>query len=263
MKINLLGYHYHHDTNFTINRPTGSGDYLLLLVHTPAYFKLGDSLIHTKANTLILYEKSAPQIYGADNQDFMNDFIHFDIENETELSYLNSILSFQRIYEIPTMELLSKQIRDLSIEHLSTNNKKNESLQLLLKLLFIKIEEQLQSSANDKPYSTYYHNLLSIRSYLYNEAGKKHTVEELASFLNLSPSYFQALYKKTFGISCIQDVIQSRIDYAKYNLTQTNYPIKDIAALCGYDNDVHFMRQFKKITGYTPKQYRMNQRLNP
>lgn len=262
MKINLLGYHYHQDPLFSINRPIGSGDYLLLLIHTPAYFLLDDTYIHTKTSSLIIYEKSAPQIYGADEEDFLNDFIHFDIDDETELSYLKSFIEFQKLYTISNIDLLSKRIRDLSIEHLSTNSRKEESLQLLLKLLFIKIEEQLLSSANNKPYSIYYHNLLSIRSYLYNEVGKKHTVEELASFLNLSPSYFQSLYKQTFGVSCIQDVIQSKIDYAKYNLTQTNYSIKNIATLCGYDNDVHFMRQFKKLTGYTPKEYRVNYRIN-
>ena len=33
--------------------------------------------------------------------------------------------------------------------------------------------------------------------------------------------------------------------------------IASVAALCGYENQLHFMRQFKKFTGLTPSQYRM------
>ena len=32
--------------------------------------------------------------------------------------------------------------------------------------------------------------------------------------------------------------------------------ISSLAAFCGYDNELHFMRQFKKGTGMTPSQYR-------
>jgi len=38
MKISNIGYNYRHDNNFEINRPTGSGDYIILLLKTPAFF---------------------------------------------------------------------------------------------------------------------------------------------------------------------------------------------------------------------------------
>lgn len=256
MKIHSIGYHYRENSNFYINRPHGTGDYLLLLTLTPGIFKIGGETILTKPNCLILFNKMSPQFYGTVNQPFCNDFIHFDFEDEAEQSYVSSIISFDTIYEIPTMELISRKVRDLSFEHLSANSRKEESMQLILKLLFLKIEEQLKANEQSTPYSPYYHDLLSLRSYIYNSIDKKHTTLELASRLDLSPSYFHAIYKKTFGISCIQDVILSKIEFAKYHLTQTNYQIKEIATLCGYENDVHFMRQFKKITGYTPKEYR-------
>ena len=40
MKINNIGYNHTHDADFVIQRTTGSGDYLLLLLKTPAVFTL-------------------------------------------------------------------------------------------------------------------------------------------------------------------------------------------------------------------------------
>jgi len=36
MNITKMGYHHTHDTSFHIDRPLGSGDWLLLLVFTPS-----------------------------------------------------------------------------------------------------------------------------------------------------------------------------------------------------------------------------------
>jgi len=256
MFITKLGYHYVHENTFSINRPNGSGDYLLLLFLSTAIIELNNEKKYVKPGSLIIYKKGSAQTYCGYEQPFKNDFIHFDFSSETELSYLSSAVEFDTLYEISNIELLSKLILEISMEDLSNNPKKAESMILLLKLLFIKIEEQLTLTTEKASYSIYYRDLITIRSNIYNDVGKKHRVEDLANLLGLSPSYFQVLYKKTFGISCIQDVIQSKIEYAKYSLSHTSYQVKEIASLCGYDNDVHFMRQFKTLTGYTPKEYR-------
>ena len=66
----------------------------------------------------------------------------------------------------------------------------------------------------------------------------------------------QLLYRQTFGITCINDVIESKIKLACDLLSSTNDTVSSIAAKCGYESDVHFMRQFKKMTGCTPSEYR-------
>ena len=37
MQINNIGYHHFHDADFKIERPNGSGDYLLLLLDCLSY----------------------------------------------------------------------------------------------------------------------------------------------------------------------------------------------------------------------------------
>ena len=52
------------------------------------------------------------------------------------------------------------------------------------------------------------------------------------------------------------DVISSRIERAKSLLMLTDLTARQIAVACGYENETHFSRQFRQITGKTPGEYR-------
>jgi AraC family transcriptional regulator of arabinose operon len=134
------------------------------------------------------------------------------------------------------------------------------TIDLLLKLMFIKISNYIDDRNDVNKFNKYYDILTSLRTEIYLHPNQVWNIPALAKKVNLSPSYFQYLYKKSFGCSCINDVINSRITYAKYNLTMTSYTIKEIGMLCGYNNEEFFLRQFKKTTGYTPSEYRKMKR---
>ena len=61
---------------------------------------------------------------------------------------------------------------------------------------------------------------------------------------------------KHFGMTFIEDLVRSRVSYAKMLLSTTNMNINDISASSGYHSYVHFARQFKEQTGFTPSEYR-------
>ena len=83
------------------------------------------------------------------------------------------------------------------------------------------------------------------------------SIDKICKSLNLSRSYVQHMYKTFFGESVMSDITSSRIEYAKYLLSGTNMTVSAISQACGYDNDVHFMRIFKKTTSLTPTQFRI------
>ena len=47
-----------------------------------------------------------------------------------------------------------------------------------------------------------------------------------------------------------------RIEYAKHLLKSAGYPIRHIAAECGFDSDSSFYRVFHELTGTSPQEYR-------
>lgn len=78
----------------------------------------------------------------------------------------------------------------------------------------------------------------------------------LAAMIDMSPFYFCHLFKRLMGISPHQYVIQQRVDRARLLLKQSDHSIADIALECGFGNQSHLTKQFKKQYGVTPKKYR-------
>lgn len=83
-------------------------------------------------------------------------------------------------------------------------------------------------------------------------------VDDIAKESGISKSYFQRLYRETFNTSCMDDIINARIERAKRLLENTERQIGDIAIECGYASGSHFMRQFRQKTGLTASEYRKN-----
>ena len=81
--------------------------------------------------------------------------------------------------------------------------------------------------------------------------------------LHLSAGYLQALYKKLFGSSCMDDVITGRLRRAQDQLIYTTKSIQEIAESCGYNNVEHFCRQFRQYIGCTPGQFRKSASIKP
>lgn len=82
-------------------------------------------------------------------------------------------------------------------------------------------------------------------------------LNDVATFVNLSPNYFSSLFKREMNISFADYVNQTRIKESQYLLETTNYSILDIAISVGYNNQNYFTTIFRKFTDITPKQYRM------
>ena len=78
----------------------------------------------------------------------------------------------------------------------------------------------------------------------------------MAKQLHISVGCLHLLYKRQFGISCIDDIIESRFRQAKDCLPHTRLHIQEIAALCGCNSVERFGRQFRRQCGMSPGQYR-------
>ncbi len=161
-------------------------------------------------------------------------------------------LSFNTLVIPPDIAAAERVLDLLNLESVSAEPNSSESIDLLLKLLLTKLADGSDKRDN----SPYCGVLRELRAAIYRRPARSQTIDEIASALSLSPSHFQHLYKREFGVSCYEDILSARHAMAKHYLTSTNLPIKRIAELCGFDNDVHFMRQFKKRYGLTATEYR-------
>ena len=83
------------------------------------------------------------------------------------------------------------------------------------------------------------------------------TVEEIADVCKLNRSYFSKLFKESMGCPPQEFLIRLRLSKAAERLKGTRASIGDISAACGYPNQFHFSRAFKKRYGVSPREWRM------
>jgi len=95
-----------------------------------------------------------------------------------------------------------------------------------------------------------------IARYIKKNLSNSISVQELSQEANMSQSNFFNLFKNTFGLTPNDYIIQQKIDLAKKIIQKSKYKsISQIAYELGYANSSYFSKQFKSITGMTPRQY--------
>ena len=101
--------------------------------------------------------------------------------------------------------------------------------------------------------SKHYHQVLQ---YIQENYQQNITAEELAEVAAMSVAHFSRLFKKVTAQSPIAFVMAYRIEQAKKKLSNRDMPLIDVALECGFADQSHFNRVFKKHEGVTPKGYR-------
>ncbi len=86
--------------------------------------------------------------------------------------------------------------------------------------------------------------------------GKDITVQSLSNETDLSTKQFTKLFNKYNQITPHQFIIKTRINHGRYLLEETSLTINEIANELGYPDSFCFSKQFKKVVGISPTNYR-------
>jgi AraC family transcriptional regulator, arabinose operon regulatory protein len=89
---------------------------------------------------------------------------------------------------------------------------------------------------------------------------EKQQVGDLAHLCGMSPSHFTRTFRAAFGTSPIDWLRRRRITEAQRRLVESDDAIKRIAEQVGYGDRFFFSRDFRKLTGQTPRQFRERER---
>ncbi len=95
-----------------------------------------------------------------------------------------------------------------------------------------------------------------IRQYLKENYYREFSSEEMAADLWVSRSYLSSYYKNKTGMNLSDSIQLFRIQKAVELLKDPNIKIGDIGPMVGISSSNTFLRQFRKYTGMTPKEYR-------
>ena len=99
--------------------------------------------------------------------------------------------------------------------------------------------------------------LTDIYNYIIRNHQKDITLDDVAEYANMNTSAFCRYFKKVTTKTFSQALNEIRIGAACRSLINSEMTVAEIGYGVGYQNIAYFNRQFKKIKGLTPQQYRI------
>ena len=82
------------------------------------------------------------------------------------------------------------------------------------------------------------------------------SLQTVAAKVNISPSYFSAIFSSEMGQTFIEYLTSVRLDRAKELLMCSSMRTAEIGYEVGYKDSHYFSYIFKKVVGCSPKEYK-------
>lgn len=237
-----------HGSDFQVFRKNGYFHYLLLIVETPMLLETDGEWKEVPPLSAILFLPGQRHSYRAFGERYTDCWMH--IESDTPLLFEG--FPFGKPIPLGAGERFLSLFRIMIGEFYSARRNRVSVLDSLLSALLEMLSSEIGVSG------TQFYPFLSLREEVFRFPEKPWNVTDAAKRMCLSGGHFQVLYKRYFSTTFLSDVIASRVQAAEELLLSTDESVSAIAERCGYLNEEHFIRQFRKMTGTTPHRFRLN-----
>ncbi|HET9434910.1 MAG TPA: AraC family transcriptional regulator [Chitinophagaceae bacterium] len=170
------------------------------------------------------------------------------------------IIPIKKVLMLNTIPVVSKfreagvVMQNLQIELFGQELGYSTRVNQLMDELFILITRQLTKQNNS--YRDFPQTFLRLEETLRQNLSHQWTVEEMAALVGLGSTAFTEKVKKFTGFSPLNYLINIRISEAIKLLKKQNENVTNVALETGFYSSQHFSTTFKKLTGYTPSQFK-------
>jgi transcriptional regulator GlxA family with amidase domain len=96
--------------------------------------------------------------------------------------------------------------------------------------------------------------VLPVMAYIREHLAEPLPLDKLAGSLYMNKYHLCRVFKAATGLSVVDYIINCRIIRARELLRQ-GMRVQDAGEQAGFQNNVHFIRTFGKLTGTSPKRY--------
>ncbi len=146
------------------------------------------------------------------------------------------------------IQLIVEQLASKGVQY--KNTVKMLTLSLLYRLSEMDILE------NKKMENGKYDAIAPALNYISNSYAEQISLKKLAHMCSLSESTFRRSFKEIMGTSPMEFVHEIRIKVSTQLLREGRYSVNQIAMTVGYETLSSFNRQFRKIRGVSPSQWK-------
>jgi AraC-like DNA-binding protein/mannose-6-phosphate isomerase-like protein (cupin superfamily) len=245
---------------------------ILLVVQGTGIRYVGDSIERFTPGDLVIIGPNIPHEWCSDRNSNTKE------ESVSEAIYImfNTDILGNEFWNLPESKIILKIIQQSQRGIKLTGETRNNVAELMKTIdtsygfsriiLLLKILEMIAFSYEYQYLaSPIIHNIINdkdserlnkVYKYVIDNMFQEITLKKVASIANLSKPAFCRYFKRRTNKSFLQFLNEIRIGQACRLLVNENYSIAEICYTCGFNNNSYFIRQFKKITGFTPFAYR-------
>lgn len=224
---------------------------IIVLDGTVEYtFDDGDVLSLSKGEIILFSAESKYTLKVISEQEFVHYTVNFTFANGESLPFGRLVIKPQNFFDFTA--LFKKLLKERNNFNLIS---KFRCLALLNQIIADFFKCALQSEITNEQYK----KVLSAIKYINENYCEKITIDDLAKLCMMSNSHFRRTFTQMCGVSPIEYLVSIRIQRAKELIIESTLPVSSIASLCGFKDEEYFCRTFKKRTGKTVRQMRMNQ----
>lgn len=212
-----------------------------------------NDIVFTPANDIHDFDLSSQQKSWTIIQ-----FIPKVLENKEMCAYQN-IFKACKVFRLPPEKLaflrtLVKELHTLYVHFESTPH-----VEFLLKLILSTVGEFGKpvgiEEAADVKISSAFKKLMPVMQYAKTNADSDISLDEAAASCFMSPSHFSKVFKSVYKVSFSEYKLRLKIHSAARQLVLSADSVTQLSYAYKFASPSHFIHQFKKQLGLTPKQY--------
>ncbi len=251
-----IGYYpraqYHHRL-----RLEGCDQYILIYcTEGKGWFSVEGKRNRVSANQYFIIPKGLSHAYGSDEKEAWSIYwVHFSGDLALHFSEISCDAKFIVPSKVSRIEdriqLFEEIIQNLEMGY-SQENINYANICLWHFLASFKYISQFRQIRKIREHNLIEDTVLFMKENLV----KRITLEELSTNVRLSSSHYSMVFRKKTGRSPMEYLMHLRIQKACQLLDATEFRIKEVAVMVGYDDPYYFSRVFKKIMNTSPASYR-------
>jgi AraC-like DNA-binding protein len=219
---------------------------------------VGPNLPHLWKNDEIYYEGNPYLKARAIVIQFTDTFLGDHIWELSEMKKIKTLLKNSR-QGIKIQNNSQKKIAHIMQEMIDqAGAERIISLLMILHILSDANDTQLLSSKAFSYTSTQagLERLNAVFSFIFDKFSENITLDEISEVANMSPTAFCRYFKSHTNKSFSQFLIETRIHHSCKLIMNEEIKLSEIAFKSGFNSLSYFTKQFKKVTGLTPLEYK-------
>ena len=254
MQIENIRHDFPKSAGYILNRPQGRNYYVFAHYYSAVSLRIGEKTYMTEPGACVLIEPNMAQ-YLCSEEALVHNWLHIYLQEDTP--WLKEIPLNEPFYIVHS-ERISDMFRKIEREFLSSEPYREMMLEAQVNSFFVWLLRQMRSPAEPVSVLKAVRTAVTqVRKQVLACPEKNWSIALMAQMAHLSTSRFHAVYKAMFGTTPAQDMIDARVDHAKtLQRSQPELSMKELAEELGYNDQYHFIRQFRGVTGTTPSKYR-------